>query len=96
MDRRIKDVYQTMIATYRQRPDAEDAVVMATLDYEQWRADMQSPDGYLQTLDSLIAAYGSRDVCGEVYIRKAQWLNDKRRYACPARMRRRFKALCCL
>lgn len=81
MDRRIKDVYQTMIATYRQRPDAEDAVVMATLDYEQWRADMQSPDGYLQTLDSLIAAYGTRDVCGEVYIRKAQWLNDKRRYA---------------
>lgn len=81
MDRRIEDVYQTMIATYRQRPGAEDAVVMSTLDYEQWRADMQSPDAYLQVLDSLIAAYGTRDVCGEVYIRKAQWLNDKRRYA---------------
>lgn len=37
VNRRIKEIYEEMIRTYRQRAGAEDAVLFASLDYWNWK-----------------------------------------------------------
>ena len=87
---RINSVYTNMINAYRHRVGAEDAVVLATLDYWKWKSTgggiSREPYAtyrerkerldkeYLEVLDNLIREYGGREICAEVYIDKAGWL----------------------
>ncbi|WP_294617365.1 alpha-2-macroglobulin family protein [uncultured Bacteroides sp.] len=88
---RIDGIYRNMIDAYRHRAGAEDAVVLATLDYWNWKKDegvSREPDAtymerkaqfdkeYLEALDGLIREYGAREICAEVYICKANRLHD--------------------
>lgn len=90
---RIRSVYEAMMNTYRHRAGAEDAVVLCTLDYWEWKG--RSPLGYksyqlqpsmvrqhneeyLRALNDLIEKYGDREVCAEVYIKKASCLRSTR------------------
>ena len=79
---RIDGIYKNQIEAYKNRPGREDALVLSTLDY--WQNDRErflynAPEGktgeaYLDALDDLIARYGSRPVCADVYLAKAHWL----------------------
>lgn len=87
---RIAGIYIGMINAYRYRVGAEDAVVLATLDYWKWKTTgggiSRTPYAtyherkerlgkeYLRALDGLIREYGTREVCAEAYIAKAAWL----------------------
>lgn len=87
---RINSVYINMINAYRHRVGAEDAVVLATLDYWKWKSTgggiSREPyttyrerkerldKEHLEVLDNLIREYGGREICAEVYIDKAGWL----------------------
>lgn len=80
--KRIEDIYLNLMDAYRHRPGCEDALVLSTLAY--WENDDQrfrfvtdedkSGEAYLKALDELIASYGDRPVCAEVYLAKARWL----------------------
>lgn len=78
---RIENIYQNLMAAYRNRPGCEDALLLSTLDYwekndsrYQYEGGDKSGETYLEVLDELIARYGDRSVCAEVYLAKAQWL----------------------
>lgn len=86
---RIDGIYTEMINTYRHRSGAEDAVVLSTLDYWEWKTangvdsepyethrdrKEQLDKGYRAVLDSLIREYGTREVCAEAYICKVKLL----------------------
>ena len=93
---RVDSIYRDRMQAYGRQPGMEDALLLTTLDYCQWKHDHArrpvvynarvetEPDKeYLARLDSLIAAYGAREVCAEVYIRKADLLQSGtyKRYA---------------
>ena len=88
---RIGGIYQDMINAYRHRAGSEDAVMLCSLDYWDWKLTggiSQQPyptfkmrqekasREYLEVLDELIKEYGSREVCAEVYINKAIYLRN--------------------
>ncbi len=87
---RVDGLYRQMLETYTSRPDEEDAVVLTTLDYWQWKAgsylnqaryyslytrDLKTEKAYLDTLDELMKKYADRPVVIEAYIRKAEWMS---------------------
>lgn len=89
---RVDEVYQNMLAAYAGWPGYEDACLLSELEYWQWKMEngvevalAADPERetkrlqkeYLQLLDSLIAEYGSRAVCVEAYIQKAELLHDR-------------------
>lgn len=90
MRARIEAVYRDRLQAYAGRAEMEDALLLTTLDYWQWKCDHARSgeehgleDKYLAQIDSLIAACGSREVCAEAYIRKAELLKAStyKRYA---------------
>ncbi len=91
MNMRINDIYANMINAYHHHNDSEDAVLLCTLDYWKWKTvngiglaafsaynerNGQIDEEYLKTLNNLINLYGSREVCAEVYINKAEYLRN--------------------
>lgn len=88
MQARIHTIYRNMINVYRHRAGMEDAVVLCSLDYWEQQVSgilsRKEMDGSLlpeeqakknvRTLDELIREFGNREVCAEVYIRKATYL----------------------
>lgn len=85
-DTRIERIYKDRMEAYRIRLGREDALILSTLAY--WQNDYaryyhphetptdRSGGAYLAALDSLINRYGDRPVCAEVYLAKAEWLNN--------------------
>ena len=86
---RIERIYLDMMNAYRHRAGSEDAMLLCSLDYWSWKLTggiSQQPyptfrmrqekanREYLEVLDKLIKEYGSREVCAEVYIHKANHL----------------------
>ena len=86
---RIERIYLDMMNAYRHRAGSEDAMLLCSLDYWNWKLTggiSQQPyptfrmrqekanREYLEVLDKLIKEYGSREVCAEVYIHKANHL----------------------
>lgn len=82
---RIDRIYRNMMNTY-QRAEDQDALLLTTLDYLQWKRDTDASfrpyrapkgmigltqDPYLAGLNKLIAENKSRDLCAEVYLAKA-------------------------
>ena len=78
-----------MMNAYRHRAGSEDAMLLCSLDYWNWKLTggiSQQPyptfrmrqekanREYLEVLNKLIKEYGSREVCAEVYIHKANHL----------------------
>lgn len=89
MRARINTMYGNMINAYHHRADSEDAVLLCSLDYWNWKVTggisnepyptfgmrkQQAIKDYIQALNDLIQEYGNREVCAEVYIKKASWL----------------------
>ncbi|KAA6322140.1 hypothetical protein EZS27_028286, partial [termite gut metagenome] len=68
-------LFHNMIDTYRKRNN-RNAVVLATLDSLNWNG-REVPE---EQLDKLIAEYGNQEVCAEVYLAKAQYANQNRKY----------------
>ena len=90
VQQRIGGIHTALIAVYKQRPDRKDGLVLATLDGLKFRhpripADDQVDSAYLAALDDLIARYGDRPVCAEVYLAKAEYLYRGSRQQQPAR-----------
>ena len=90
MLKRIGGTHTALIAAYQQRPDRKDGLVLATLDELEFRhpripADDKVDSAYLAALDGLIACYGDRPVCAEVYLAKAEYLYRGSRQQQPAR-----------
>lgn len=98
MHERVERIYLDRLQAYSHHAGMEDALLLTTLDYWQWKYDharrpvvyngrsavkTEWEEDYLAMLDSLIATYGTREVCAEVYIRKAELLQDGfyKRYA---------------
>ena len=98
MHERVERIYLDRLQAYSHRAGMEDALLLTTLDYWQWKYDCAPRPvvynsrsavkaewavKYLAVLDSLIATNGTREVCAEVYIRKAELLQDGfyKRYA---------------
>ena len=86
---RIEWIYLDMMNAYRHRAGSEDAMLLCSLDYWNWKLTggiSQQPyptfrmrqekanREYLEVLNKLIKEYGSREVCAEVYIHKANHL----------------------
>ncbi|WP_300698302.1 alpha-2-macroglobulin family protein [Bacteroides sp.] len=86
---RINTIYENMINAYRHRASSEDAVLLCSLDYWDWKVTNgtgnepyqtyrirkeQIDKAHIQALNDLIQEYGNREVCAEVYIKKAIWL----------------------
>ncbi|MBQ8502345.1 MAG: alpha-2-macroglobulin [Bacteroides sp.] len=70
---RIREVYEKQIDTYRKQADMEDAVLLCSLDYLTWsRVDS------LSIFDSLIQQYQHRELCAEVYLKKASLQSQKK------------------
>lgn len=89
MRNRIHAVYENMINAYRHRAGSEDAVLLCLLDYWDWKVSgglssepyptlkmrrEQVNKEYLQGLTDLMKEFGGREVCAEVYIKKASYL----------------------
>ena len=90
VQQRIGGIHTALIAAYKQRPDRKDGLVLATLDGLKFRhpripADDKVDSAYLAALDDLIARYGDRPVCAEVYLAKAEYLYRGSRQQQPAR-----------
>ena len=83
---RVDGIYEQMMAAYEDVPGREDAWLLSTLDYWDWKtaeglgvwpAETRETHAttlrkeYLQWLDRMIGKYGSRPIGVEVYIRKA-------------------------
>ena len=90
VQQRIEGIYTALIAAYKQRPDREDGLVLATLDELKFRhprisSDDRGDTSYLAALDALIARHGDRPVCAEVYLAKAEYLYRGSRQQQPAR-----------
>lgn len=92
VNRDVEGIYQSLISAYK-KPGFEDASVLVTLDYLNWRqrtdrtfVPYRAPKGligltqdpYLAGLNQLMATYKSQDVCAEVYLAKAQFAVDNR------------------
>ena len=85
---RVNETYQRMADVYAGMPGREDARLLVLLDYWQWKLDGGGVEALpedarageraecLQRLDEMIARHGEREVCVEVYIRKAELLSD--------------------
>lgn len=88
---RINDIYGNMINAYRHRAGSEDAALLCSLNYWDWKVSggiSSAPYStfrarkerinkeYLQALNNLIKEYGSREVCAEAYIKKAIYLRN--------------------
>lgn len=86
----VDSIYKDLIKTYRQRKGAENAVLICSLNYCEWKKNIsvqskpypvferksdQQSKKYLQRLDDLIEEFGAHEVCAEVYIKKASWLS---------------------
>ena len=56
---------------------SDEAFILAKLDYWNWRSG-QTEETSLSELDALIAQHGKSDLCAEVYLEKAQRLQNKR------------------
>lgn len=89
MRARIQTIYENMINAFRHRAGSEDAVLLCSLDYWDWKVTNgtgnepyqtyrirkeQIDKAHIQALNNLIQEYGNREVCAEVYIKKAIWL----------------------
>lgn len=89
LNTRINAVYGNMINAYRHRAGLEDAVLLCSLDYWDWKRSgglssepyqnlrmrrEQMNKEYFRALNDLIEEFGSREVCAEVYIKKASYL----------------------
>jgi 5-hydroxyisourate hydrolase-like protein (transthyretin family) len=73
---RIEQLYQEMMQTYAGMKGREEATLMTTLDYWQWK-DVDNQNIY----DELIAKYDAYSAVMEAYLLKAQWLNANDRPA---------------
>lgn len=73
MRARINTIYGNMINAYRHRAGSEDAVLLCSLDYWEWK-----DNSHIQALNDLIQEYGNLELCAEVYIKKALWLRTDR------------------
>lgn len=72
---RIHAIYDDMINTYRHRASSEDAVLLCSLNYLDWKVtNGEGGKDYIRALDDLIRTFGDRELCAEVYIKKASWL----------------------
>lgn len=81
---------QVLLPVYRDLPQAEEALLLATLDYEDWKLDnVDTRPGYayqarrtmaveaqISLLDKLMRTYADVDACAEVYLRKARLLME--------------------
>ena len=90
VQQRIEGIYTALVAAYKQRPDREDGLVLATLDELKFRhpripSDDREDTSYLAALDALMARHGDRPVCAEVYLAKADYLYRGSRQQQPAR-----------
>ena len=90
MLKRIEDIRVALMEAYKQRPEREDALVLATLDHLKFfksfsPIDEEEDTAYVAALDDLIARYGQRPVCAEVYLVKARYLYAGIRQKQPAR-----------
>ncbi len=89
LNTRVNAVYGNMINAYRHRAGLEDAVLFCSLDYWDWKLSgglssepyqnlrmrrEQMNKEYFRALNDLIEEFGSREVCAEVYIKKASYL----------------------
>ena len=79
VQQRIGGIHKALVEAYKQRPDREDGLVLATLDELKFRhpcipSDDRVDTSYLAALDVLIARHGDRPVCAEVYLAKAEYL----------------------
>ena len=87
--KRIEGIHTALIAAYKQRPDRKDGLVLATLDYLEFRyprysASEEADSSCLAVLDDLMARYSDCPVCAEVYLAKAEYLYLSR-YGYPTR-----------
>jgi hypothetical protein len=73
----IADIYSRSIAQYRQMTGKEDAVILLTLD--SLRNSRFKTEAYLAALNTLIARYGARQVCAEVYLEKVGYLYERQK-----------------
>lgn len=86
---RINGIYENQLNAYRHHTGSEDAVLLCTLDYWNWKVRggisrepyetfdkrrEQVNKEYLLALNALIQESGSREICAEVYISKAKYL----------------------
>ena len=90
VQQRIGGIHKALVEAYKQRPDREDGLVLATLDELKFRhpcipSDDRVDTSYLAALDVLIARHGDRPVCAEVYLAKAEYLYRGSRQQQPAR-----------
>ena len=90
MLKRIEDIRVALMEAYKQRPEREDALVLATLEHLKFlnarsSIDEEEDTAYVAALDDLIARHGQRPVCAEVYLVKAQYLYAGIRQKQPAR-----------
>ncbi|KAA6308055.1 hypothetical protein EZS27_040271, partial [termite gut metagenome] len=69
-------LFHTMIDTYRKRNN-QDAVLLATLDSMSWNRNNDLSE---EALNKLIAGNELREICAEVYLKKAQQANQKAKY----------------
>lgn len=88
----VDDMYKQLIQTYQSMPEREDAFILATLDYWSWKNMRQvnyyrleqevyvENNAYLKVLDQLTADYVQREVCAEVYLAKARYYQQTRKY----------------
>lgn len=87
----INGIYENMLRAYRQRAGAEDAALLVSLNYWNWKIagglvreryaayreqKAKARNEYLGALNELIDKYGAREVCAEVYISKADYLRQ--------------------
>jgi len=92
MHARIEGIYRDRLSAYS-RPGSgmEDASLLTTLDYWQWKHEharrpvvynarsamgTELDEVYLEVLDSLITTCGAREMCAEAYIKKAELLQN--------------------
>ena len=103
---RIDALYREAIEGYQGKAGKEDATLLCTLNYWEWkkmniRTDEEAfIEDYLKVLDSLISTYGSREVCAEAFRAKAELLGNRQRMsealaACEEGLRRypKYKAI---
>lgn len=89
-EERIDSLYnKTLIPTYQSMADKKDALILSQLGYQGWKITRAESDrtpaadteAFLQReaslsfFDKMIALYGEREVCAEIYIQKAQILS---------------------
>ena len=74
--KRIDDIYQLIINTYDTIKGKEEATLMATLDYYDWKS-IDNDSCY----NDLIVIYNNYPAVMEAYLKKAQWLNGHDRPA---------------